>query len=81
MYKAGNFHGTSAVIYRQSDGINVAIILNHYSGETYDPPGDAARAVTPPPPPAPTWDLVELSKQWTSGVIQWPSINMFPEFF
>ena len=55
--KTGNFNGTNGLIYRRSDGINVAVMLNRTSREELHLPcGDDA------PPPAgqvvPTWDIV-----------------------
>ena len=80
MYKTGGFNGTSALIYRQSDGVDVAVILNRMSGETFDPACDGD-STTPPPASVPTWDLVQLVAGWIRGVKTWPSVDMFSEFF
>ena len=79
-YKTGNFNGTNGLIYRRSDGINVAVTLNRTSREELQLPcGDDA---TPPAGQVvPTWDIVNEVRGWVGGVRSWPSVNLWDEYF
>ena len=79
MYKTGNLDGTNALIYRRSDGINVAVTLNRTPREKYCRacPDDT---VTPDGEPVPDWNLLKLVPEWLDGVSSWPSVNLWSEF-
>jgi len=77
-YHGGNFNGTGALVYRNPDGTDIAIIFNRSTDETF-------RAPCPDPdlvaPTVPGWDFLDLARSWVASIRSWPSVDLWPEFF
>ena len=79
-YRTGSFNGTEALMYRQSDGTNVAVIVNRLSSSTLalpcldDPPTPSDLVVSGWP------GLLNSVRAWINGVQSWPTVDLWSEY-
>jgi N-acyl-D-amino-acid deacylase len=79
-YRTGSFNGTEALMYRRSDGIDLAVAVNRLASTVALPCPDD------PPLPAdlvvPAWPgLLASVRTWIAGVRSWPTVNLWEEYF
>jgi CubicO group peptidase (beta-lactamase class C family) len=79
-YRTGSFNGTEALMYRRSDGIDAAVVVNRLVNTLVLPCPDD------PPLPAdldvPNWPgLLASVRTWIAGVRSWPTVDMWSEYF
>jgi CubicO group peptidase (beta-lactamase class C family) len=78
-FKTGNMDGSSALMYRRSDGVSVGVTLNRTTREPYLAAcKDDTR--TPAGQPIPAWDTVELVRDWVDSVSSWPSVDLWSDY-
>jgi len=82
-YRTGGFNGTDALVYRRSDGINAAVILNRQGREDLRLPCDADPPTAGDLQTPGAWpSLLSGVRGWIAGVSSWPSsVDMWSEFF
>ena len=80
-YKTGNFHGTGAIMYHRSDGINVGLIFNRTTAEPLSLPCGEDPPTTADSKTPLAWNTFTLVRSWIAGVKTWPSLDMWSEFF